>query len=281
MQYPTFEQAGFHEWWEILPPGHHTIHGTVKINPAVDSPELGNERRVWLRLPSSYFHSTASYPAIVMHDGQNLFDEATSFIGQEWRVDETLLELEPAGLEAIVIGVDNMAGSRHLEYVPWGEQSRAEEYVSFLCDTLLPLVERACGGRVRRSPTDTAVIGSSLGGLISLYAFTRRPDVFGLCGSMSPSTWHWGQQIPTLVQRHRAPRGRVYVDNGDRRQGDRGSNGGIVAGAFERIGYRGGQDLLYVQDNQAHTEAAWAKRLPEALRFLYEVGTPPASARRV
>jgi predicted alpha/beta superfamily hydrolase len=208
-----------------------------------------------------------------MHDGQNLFDEATSFIGQEWRVDETLLELETAGFEAIVVGVDNMAASRHLEYVPWGEQSRAEEYVTFLAETLLPQVERACSGRVLRSPQQTAVIGSSLGGLISLYAFIRRPDVFGLCGSMSPSTWHWGHQIPALVQQHRMPHGRVYVDNGDRQHGDRGCNGGIVAGAFEQLGYRGGHDLLYLQDNQGHTESAWAQRLPEALRFLFDAGT--------
>jgi len=265
MKFSSFEEAGFQEWWQVLPAGHHTIHGTVKLRRGVYSPQLGNSRRIWLRLPSSYFHHThRSYPLVVMHDGQNLFDEATSFIGQEWCVDETLLALEREGIEAIVIGVDNAGRQRPAEYVPWRPLSKARRYVTFLIDTVLPLVEGACDGRILKGPEHRLVMGSSLGGVISLYAHFERPDVFGLVGAMSPST-AITKLVPYLAERPHVA-GRIYVDNS---AADRyGCNGQLVSDTLRLRGYTPDDDLLYVDGDGGHAEVAWAKRLPDALRFL-------------
>lgn len=270
----TFEEAGFRDWWETLPPGHHTIAGTVKLRHDLESPQLGNRRTLWLRLPSSYFDSERRYPLIVMHDGQNLFDEATSFIGQEWRVDETLLGLEP-GFEAVVVGIENTGPGRFHEYNPWIDNTRADAYLAFVAETVLPLVRAACHGRVLDDPAQTSIIGSSLGALISLYAFFERRDVFGLCGALSPPTW-FGHVVPYL-ERKAFVGGKLYVDHGKRVRAFRGDNadtgcdGEAVCGTLHRLGYQPGRDLFYHADDGPHSECAWAGRLPTALTLLYDL----------
>src|SRR5512141_1914597 len=84
---------------------HHVIQGTVLVQPQVWSPQLGNFRDLLIYLPPSYLASERHYPVIYMQDGQNLFDVATSFVGVEWGVDDTLQALSAEGLEAIVVGV--------------------------------------------------------------------------------------------------------------------------------------------------------------------------------
>jgi predicted alpha/beta superfamily hydrolase len=258
----TFEEAGFEDWQQVLPPGWHTIHGTVKIHPTMPMPQLGVERRVWLRLPSSYFHSTRDYPIIIFQDGQNLFDEATSFKGQEWRVDETLLALEGRGLEAIAVGIDN-----------GGHTRRGMEYHPFLADTLLPHVSRACEGRVRAERDSTAVIGSSWGALISLYTFFRRPDVFGICGAMSTST---SERMLRFIEQQPFPGGRVWIDHGQ----DAQSMSLRLIAVLRAMGYDLGTNLDYYYDDGEHEELAWAWRLPAALQFLMLESAPAYAPMR-
>lgn len=272
-----FEALGFRDWWDVLPPGHHTIQGTVKLKRDVESPQLGNRRTLWLRLPTSFFETDRAYPLIVMHDGQNLFDQATSFIGQEWCVDETLQALEPT-LEAIVLGIENTGGARFHEYNPWVDGSTADKYLDFLVDTVLPMVRDACSGRILDDPQQTLIMGSSLGALISLYAFFERHDIFGLCGAMSPPTW-FGHVVPYLERQSHLP-GLIYVDHGKRQHAHHGDNpdsgcdGEAVCGTLNRIGYELERDLFYRSDEGTHSEGAWAARLPEAFRLLYGLNTP-------
>jgi len=95
----------------------HTVSGRVLVRPAVYSPQLQNERHLLVYLPPSY-GSGQRYPVLYMHDGQNLFDRATSFVG-EWRVDETMEQLAAEGLEAIVVGIPNAGNARRDEYSPF------------------------------------------------------------------------------------------------------------------------------------------------------------------
>jgi predicted alpha/beta superfamily hydrolase len=132
-------------------------------------------------------------------------------------------------------------------------------------DTVKPLVDatfRTTGERDR-----TATIGSSMGGLVSLYAFFTRPDVFGLAGAFSPSIgFGRGAMVRFLRQAPRVP-GRIYLDVGAKER-----MGPLVHEARNILiekGYRTGNDLLFVEDDGgAHDEASWARRLPRALRFL-------------
>ena len=161
--------------------------GNVRRLGQVHSPELGNHRDIHVYLPPSYANSGRHYPVVYMHDGQNLFDHAMSFAG-EWGVDETLERIAHEGVEAIVVGVPNMGAARTNEYSPYRDDrlggGHGDAYVRFLTDTLKPLVDQQF--RTRREPEHTGLAGSSMGGLISLYGFLRRPDVFGFAGVMSP-----------------------------------------------------------------------------------------------
>jgi predicted alpha/beta superfamily hydrolase len=219
-----------------------------------------------------------------MHDGQNLFDEATSFAG-EWRVDDALEELAEEGIEAIVVGVPNTGANRLQEYSPFRDArfggGRAAEYVTFVVETVKPLVDDAFRTTGQREAT--ATIGSSMGGLFSLYAFFERPDVFGAVGAVSPSVGFAGGALIEYLERARFVGGRIYMDvgtNEGRPQGRDPLQLRNTPGAYVRMvrdardilvrkGYREGPDLLYVEKEGAvHNEAAWADRLPQLLRFL-------------
>jgi predicted alpha/beta superfamily hydrolase len=260
----------------------HTVVGNLKILPGFKSPQLGNNRDLLVYLPPSYEGGDDRYPVLYLHDGQNLFDEQTSFAG-EWQVDETMEELSKDGLEAIMVGIPNAESTRLLEYNPFSDGGDlgglGTEYIKFIIHSLKPLIDsnfRTLSGR-----NTTGILGSSMGGLISIYAFFHHPDIFGFMGAMSPSLWIANRAIFDLVQSAPFPGGRIYLDVGTR---EHNSNGkwlpAIVRSrryyasvrrlhrTLVRRGYKPRSDILYVEEKWAHhEEVAWARRLPQAIRF--------------
>ncbi len=166
----------------------HTVQGTVLALPQLWSPHLQNARDILVYLPPSYeTNPERRYPVLYMHDVQNLFDAHTSYAG-EWQVDETLEALSRAGLEAIVVGVFNAGEQRRIEYNPFPSRfgpGKGEAYLRFLVETLKPLID--ADFRTRPERPYTGLMGSSMGGLISLYGFFNFSDTFGLAGVMSPA----------------------------------------------------------------------------------------------
>ena len=265
-------------------PDHH-ISGIVRVAPQVHSPQLGNRRDLLVYLPPSYHRTTRRFPVIYMHDGQNLFDHATSYAG-EWGVDETMEELaHTEGLEAIVVGLPNAGSHRLAEYTPFRDRhlggGRGDAYLAFITATIKPLID----GEFRTLPGHryTGIMGSSLGGLISLYAFFHRPDVFGFAGVMSPSLWFADEAIYGFVEAATYRPGKLYLDAGTRELGEQPSGRLHRAAASRRYyasvrrmkailvrkGYRPLRDLLHVEEKWAgHSESSWGRRLAPALRFL-------------
>lgn len=264
---------------------HHTVVGNLKVLRQLWSPQLRNRRDILVYLPPSYEVSDRRYPVLYMHDGQNLFDAATSYVG-EWEVDETMEGLAyTEGLEAIVVGIPNMGQERLAEYGPFYDAhhrnrgGRGERYVNFLAETVKPLIDGDF--RTRPERVYTGVLGSSMGGLISLYAFFRCPEVFGFAGVMSPSFWFAQNAIFDYVAQMEYTPGKIYLDAGTRELS--GPSGDHVQRARSRRyyasirrmyrllakkGYRPHRDLLYVEEKWAnHSESAWARRLPVAIRF--------------
>src|SRR5437763_9719560 len=115
-----------------------TVVGDVRVLRDLASPQLGNARDLYAYLPPSYPRGGRRYPVVYMQDGQNLFDEETSFSG-EWRVDETMAALAREGLEAIVVGIENAGDERAAEYAV--ARGRGAGYLSFLVETVKPLVD--------------------------------------------------------------------------------------------------------------------------------------------
>jgi predicted alpha/beta superfamily hydrolase len=276
--------ADWLDYEDVFEGGGARVAGTVKVLQGVASAELGNSRDILVYLPPSYPTANRTYPTIYMHDGQNLFDDATSFAG-EWRVDEALEALAEEGLEAIVVGVPNTGEDRLHEYSPFRDArfggGRAAGYLRFIVETVKPAVDEAF--RTTGDREATATIGSSMGGLISLYAFFERPDVFGAVGAISPSVGFARGALIDYLERARFVGGRIYMDVGTHEGRPRGRDPLHLRSRpreyvrkvrdardiLVRKGYREGADLLYVEEEGAvHNEAAWAERLPRLFRFI-------------
>lgn len=270
----------------------HTVTGALRVLPAVFSPQLDNRRDILVALPPSYATGTRHYPVVYMHDGQNLFDDHTSYAG-EWGVDETLAELAAEGIEAIVVGVPNMGDDRVHELSPFHNppesDGRGDAYLRFIIETVKPLID--ADFRTLPDRATTGILGSSMGGLISLYGFLHYGAVFGLAGVFSPALWFGNRAIFPAVEAAPFVPGRVYMDVGT-------SEGLNLFGPIDSDPAQCSEEMLafsslyvadvnhardlllakgYTEDNtlryvvapgDMHHESAWAKRLPDALRFL-------------
>ena len=255
-----------------------TVVGDVRVLRDVRSPQLRNARDVYVYLPPSHARGARRYPVLYLQDGQNLFDEETSYAG-EWRVDETMEALAREGLEAIVVGIENAGGERIVEYSV--AQGRGADYLRFLVETVKPLVDSEF--RTERARESTGLGGSSLGGLISLYGLFLRADVFGLAAVMSPALWFAGGAVFETVERAPFADSRIYMDVGAAEHHDAERRRAYVA-RFERMvalleakGYGPDRFRHLVDPRGTHHESAWARRLPDALRFL--LGPRPPGPR--
>jgi predicted alpha/beta superfamily hydrolase len=240
---------------------------TVTGNVRVLRGEL--DRDLFAYLPPSHGLPGRRFPVVYMNDGQNLFDEATSHAG-EWRVDETMEALARESLEAIVVGIPHAGERRGHEYAGDG----ARTYLDFVVEQVRPLVEDAFA--VAPGRESTGVAGSSLGALSSLQALYVHPDVFGFAGLLSPAFWRNGdERWYELVEREPRPDARVYMDVGDDEgEGNERLRRAYVDGyermaALLRAKAYGDDELRTVfEPGGVHLESAWARRLPDAFRFL-------------
>jgi predicted alpha/beta superfamily hydrolase len=237
---------------------------------SIPGPRRGQKRDLLVHLPWSYPTSSRQYPVLYMHDGQNLFDEATAF-DREWRVDETMRWLGRWGIEAIVVGIPNLGEARLDEYSPFRDSRHGggggERYLGWILQTVKPLIDARF--RTLRTRRHTGIAGSSMGGLISLYAYFRHPDVFGFAGVLSPALWFGGSNIFSFVEDAGFTPGRIYLDIGM-------AEGTRAVADVRRMhalllakNYKPAEHLLYVEDLRGrHSELAWRRRLRPALYFL-------------
>ena len=224
------------------------------------------------------------YPVLYMHDGQNIFDAATSFIGVEWGVDETLERMIGQGQvePLIVVGIYN-TDEREFEYTPTqdarsGKGGGASRYADFIVDELKPYIDATY--RTLPEREHTGVMGSSLGGIASLYIAWTHPDVFSRVGAMSTAYWWSNSQILTMLEGLTPPPGvMVWLDMGTA-EDKSDTNGDDVPDIIEQ--HRRARNILmekglaiprrlrYIEDEGAvHNERAWAARFPQAVEFLF------------
>ncbi len=243
----------------------------LAVLPDVHSPELDNRRDVLVYLPPSYRRGRRSYPVLYMHDGQNLFDPESSFAG-DWGVGRILDSAASRGLEAIAVGVPNMGADRLDEYSPFpdptaGGGGRGGAYAAFVARTLKALVDRRF--RTRPGREHCAIVGSSMGGLISLYALFRHPDAFGAAGVMSPTLWFAGGAIFSEIDRTAYVPARIYLDIGALEGPEHVANARRMRDLLLAKGYRTGRDLFWLESRCGrHDERSWGRRFARALPYL-------------
>jgi len=265
----------------------HTVTGELLIVNAIYSPQLDNNRHIYVWLPPSYrTDETKHYPVMYMHDGDNLFDGYAT-ISSEWHVDEVMTDLAKDGIEAIIVGLPNMGMMRMSEYCPYDEvkPNLGDSYMQFIVETIKPMIDSEF--RTLPDKENTGIAGSSMGGLISLYGFLSYQDVFSMCGSFSPVFWFNADSLYQLVLSNAKGDGRVFLDVGTKeghvyariasetapfygsdpddayRDGVRQLRDGLL-----EKGYRD-DTVLYIEEKCGHhNEYMWARHLPDALRFL-------------
>lgn len=254
-------------------------------------------RNVDIWLPEGYDPSR-KYSVLYMHDGQMLFDSTVTWNKQEWMVDEVLGKLiaEKKVSPVIVVGIWNNGAYRHQEYFPERAlqlmdsaisnsiirnelkgKAMADEYLHFIVYTLKPKIDSAFS--TRREPAATFIAGSSMGGLISMYAFCEYPSVFG--GAACLST-HWpgslrvnDPAIPRafnayLQQSLPAPKGRkIYFDLGNKTLDSLYAPWqALVDETMRAKSYRPKQWFTRAFPGEDHSERAWQKRFDQPMLFL-------------
>jgi predicted alpha/beta superfamily hydrolase len=271
-----------------MPP--HTLTGNIQSHPNFPSKILGNRRDVLVYLPPGYRRfSRQHYPVLYLHDGQNVFDAATSFAGVEWGVDETAQRLIGKGLiePLIIVAVFNMGEDRIHEYAPTRgvydhtserkKRSRglARQYGDFLINELKPYIDKKY--RTKRGAKFTGLGGSSLGALVTLAIGILYPQAFTRLIVMSPSIWWDDFSIYRLVDSiDDKPPVKIWLDTGTNEPGweqTRELRDRLVEKGWKVFG-----DLQYLEVKGAdHSEGAWAARVDPALRFLFP--PPPPTAK--
>src|SRR5579872_2611206 len=234
------------------------------------SPQLRNRRGLDVYLPDSYGDSRQRHPVVYLQDGQNLSDPAIAFGGSTWQIENGLPWLYGRDLHPIVVGIHNMGEARLAEYSPFSDRRHGggagDPYIRFLIDTVKPRIDAAY--RTQRDRHSTVIGGSSMGGLISLYAFFRRPSPFGHAVVMSPSIWFGEREILRWIEAARPVRGRIYLDVGTEEGASTLRDARALARLLRLKGFTRAT-LKYVEaQGHKHREADWAWRLPAALEFV-------------
>jgi predicted alpha/beta superfamily hydrolase len=263
-----------------------TVSGDLRLH-TLQSRIFGNERTIRVLLPEGYDEPAQRdrrYPVLYMLDGQNLFDACLSDVSHhEWGLDEIALRLAREGRipPMIIVGVDHAGARRAHEYLPYrdymnddsADEPAGKRFPDFLTNEVMLLVNT----RYRTLPgyRNTGLGGSSYGGVATLYALLAKPGRFGYGLIESPSLHvGMGQLVrdtdPLVVRPVR-----VFLGFGGKEAGDPAINAllaglvGKVEANFRAAGYDD-SNLRFALDPEAqHTEAAWEKRLPEALTFLF------------
>ena len=285
-------------------PAPQVSTGTI-VDLGVVQSRYADPRRVVVWLPSGYDAHGPKYAVLYMHDGQNLFDKKTAGYGMEWQIDETLDRLirERKVRPTIVVGIWSTP-KRLQEYVPtkafnglppeyrqkvralYGGDPLSDGYLKFLVRELRPMIDKRFN--VKTDAADTAIMGSSMGSLISLYAIDEYPKIFGAAGMMST---HWPlfmtpdgksvsdqeyEVVSSAFERYLTPAlpdprtHRLYFDHGSEtldaiyaRYQDR------VDAVVARRGYRKWLDWMSLSfPGEKHNEISWASRVTVPLQFL-------------
>lgn len=254
-------------------------------------PQLGRTRRILVYLPADYAtQPKRRYPVLYMHDGQNVFDAATSFSG-EWGVDETLDQLRKAGQNAtgsIVVAVDNGNQFRSDEYIPWHSDSlkgqphqggQGSAYVDFLAQTLKPYVDAHY--RTQPDAAHTGIAGSSLGGLISVYAALKYPRVFGEVGAFSPAFWVCNDSLRAYARKHPAAHSaRFYFVCGPKESATMLPLMAQWRDELRAEGVPAANISFHAPATGEHKEWFWRREFPAAYRFLFRPVAVRSSAKK-
>lgn len=246
--------------------------------------ELGRKRTLRIYLPTDYDSSDKRYPALYMHDGQNLYDDATATYGVSWGVSEYLDDRFENGNQngIIVVGIDNDDAKRLDEYSPWvgidhpgtinpkdfgGEGFR---YIESIVNSVKPYIDHNYKTLADRE--NTIISGSSMGGYISLAAIFKYPQIFSKAAAFSSAIWFNENDLLGFIKNQAANLPiEIYIDTGTNEgtiedyqmfiDSNKRTAGMIKSLANTRI-------TFVLDEGGTHNEKDWRKRFPAMLEIL-------------
>jgi predicted alpha/beta superfamily hydrolase len=263
-----------------------TVSGDLRVH-ALKSAVFGNERKIRVLLPAGYADAANQdrrYPVLYLLDGQNVFDACLSDVSHhEWGADETVARLVAGNKipPMIVVGVDHAGKDRAREYLPYKDfvgnpdmgEPAGKQFPDFMTGEVLPLVDAHY--RTLQGAANTGIGGSSYGGVASLYALLAKPHAFGYGLIESPVLWiGMGQLVRDTSPLVVMPK-RVFVGFGGKESSDPAVTRKMIGlvrqveSNFRAAGYDASTFRVVVDPHAQHTEAAWERRLPGALTFLF------------
>ena len=250
--------------------------GRLDAIPDFESAILGNRRQVTVYLPAGYDERPERrYPVLYMQDGQNLFEPGRAFIsGQHWRLQDAADAAlsERTVRPVIVVGIDNAGSARIDEYTPTRDDSRNEggrgdDYGRMVVEELKPWIDERY--RTSGDVPNTAIGGSSLGGLIALHLALTRNDVFGSAAVMSPSVWWNGRAVMGEVGAFNGPRRpRIWLDVGGREGREAVDDARTLRNRVLATGWNDSNFRFFEDRRGDHSERAWAGRMRRVMEFL-------------
>lgn len=243
------------------------------LDEAFYMPQLHRQRRIWIYLPREYTRSRKAYPVIYMHDGQNLFEDWSSFSG-EWGIDETMNALNG---KSIIVGIDNGGETRLSEYSFHDSpevKGEGNPYLQFIIYTLKPYIDEHF--RTLPDRNNTYMAGSSMGGLITLYAALYYPQVFRGVGIFSPSLWlvpDITDEIRRKADENESLEQRFFFYAGALEGEEMIPGVKAVARLLKRYKHYSVQVVLNPTGD--HSEAAWREHFPLFYKWIKRKKTPP------
>jgi len=241
------------------------------LDEAYEIPQLGRKRRISVLLPADYYKTEKQYPVLYLHDGQNLFDEYAPY--GNWGVDKTMKNLKDQGLgDVIIVAIDHGGVLRIQEYLPYDTprytESEGSMYLKFMIDDLKPMIDSRF--RVLQDRESTAIGGSSLGGLISLYAGFEHTETFGKMMIFSPSLWI-SEQIYDMAKTF-VPAGPtdIYLYAGGLESANHYGNVLRLENLLHEKRKYDGFNLIFAHNPVGqHKEICWGEQFPIALKWLF------------
>lgn len=230
--------------------------------------------KIWVYLPPDYtVKKNNFYPVIYMHDGQNLFDNKTSFLG-EWQVDEILNKIfKKTGKSFIVVGIENGGSERINEYTPWVNQKygggKGEAYIDFIVNNLKPFIDTKF--RTKSDAKHTAIIGSSLGGLISYYGGLKYPQVFGKVGALSTSFWFSSEVEKFTKENALLKTTKLYLLVGDEEGETMVEDTELIYNLLVTNGFKSKNLYKKIVKGGKHNEAFWQSEFEAVISWLFSI----------
>lgn len=263
---------------------HMTNKEFVLITHTFDVPYFNNQKRVRVLLPKDYQHTTKRYPVVYMHDGQNVFYDAESFSGKSWGVIETLDQATDLP-DMIIVGIDHAQDKRMSEYSFWDialsqttHVAYGQQFGKFLVEQVKPFIDQTY--RTLHDKIHTALIGSSMGGIITATLGVAYSHVFGHLGVFSLASWIIGQPFTTYIDTLTDTSQTIFLQVGANEVAENGETYVLGERAqlyldsavsyytqLIRCGISVDRIVFKIAAHGRHNEQMWATYLPDCLRF--------------